>query len=89
MDTPTIDKNLTFKNLSLKEWQTQRRKRLAKPKFIRVTLDSPRITLLGENLARVTFSQSYQSDNYSDRVKKALTLRLEKGNWNIVEEKNL
>ena len=77
------------KNMTLSSWKAQRRKRLVKPSFIRVSYESPQIKLINPGLARVTFSQSYQSDNYSDRVKKALILRLEDGDWNIVEEKNL
>jgi len=56
--------------LSRSKWQAQRRVRLSKPRYIKVTLDNVRIEILSQDQALVRFIQTYQSDNYKDQVNK-------------------
>jgi len=67
------------------DWERLRRDKLAAPDFIKVS-----ITLLdsstSEQGADVTFSQSYESDRFSDVVTKTLTLTREMGEWKILRE---
>jgi hypothetical protein len=71
---------------SKKQWERIRRKRLQK-KGIHVEISSIDIQMINVNKARVTFTQSYQSKNYRDRVKKQLSLKREAGIWKIEREK--
>ena len=74
------------KKLSRAAWEDQRRVRLARPSFIKVTLSDIRISLLGESHAQATFQQKYESNTYKDSVKKTLILKKEGGNWLITGE---
>jgi len=74
--------------LSRSKWQEQRRVRLSKPKFIKVILDNVRIEMLSQDLARVRFVQTYQSDNYEDQVNKQLLLNKVDGVWLISKEES-
>lgn len=71
---------------SLNEWKAGRKIRLTKPRFIRVDISNLSITMHGVDHAQASFVQNYLSDTYSDRTKKTLLLRNEKGKWLIVEE---
>ena len=42
--------------------------------------------LLNETEQRVSFTQSYRSNTYRDRVRKAMRLAWEDGGWRILEE---
>ena len=75
------------KGLSREKWSSQRRLRILKPRFIRVEITDPKVTFFGNEHARVNFMQLYQSDIFSDRVKKVLLMKYVAGNWLIVEEK--
>ena len=76
------------KGLSREKWSSQRRLRILKPRFIKVEITDPKVTFFGKEHARVNFMQIYQSDTFSDRVKKVLLLKYVAGNWWIVEEKS-
>ena len=74
--------------LSRSKWQTQRRVRLSKPRYIKVTLDNVRIEILSQDQALVRFIQTYQSDNYKDQVNKQLLLNKDDGVWLISKEES-
>jgi len=67
-------------------WENDRRIRLRKPSFIRVSIQSPKVVLLSKNSARLTFKQKYQSNRFRDAVIKTLLLKKISGSWQIVEE---
>ncbi len=73
--------------LSRADWATQRRIRVRRPRFIKLSiafLGEP--TLRGET-ATVQFIQSYESDTFSDTVTKTLELLWEDGGWKIRRER--
>lgn len=76
-------------NLSLSQWQAQRRDRLARPNRIEVALDEMAIELLEEGRARVRVNQAYDADHYSDLTRKEFHLQQEAGAWRIVTERTL
>jgi len=67
-------------------WETQRRIRLKKPSFIRVSVQSPKVEILSEKSARLTFKQDYQSNKFQDAVQKTLLLEKVNGSWQILKE---
>jgi tetratricopeptide (TPR) repeat protein len=68
-------------------WETQRRERLTRPNFIRVTLDELRVNVSDADNARVSFRQRYESNLLRNTSRKTLTLAREDGTWKIVEER--
>ena len=89
-----VDRYLTFyassfapaDGASRAQWASLRGQRLKKPRFIRIGIDETNVNLLSDNRVRVTFLQSYQSDTYGDRVRKALVMMLDGSQWKIVGE---
>lgn len=89
-----VDRYLSFysddfvppENLSLNEWQQQRRVRLSKPEFINIELTSMAINMTSSDTASAIFTQSYSSDTYQDKVKKKLLLHKQNNEWKILEE---
>jgi tetratricopeptide (TPR) repeat protein len=77
------------KRLSRAAWEKERRVRLRKPSFIKITLSSLKINLHGKDYAEIRFTQSYQSDTYGDKVKKEILMRKVKDKWLITQEKTL
>ena len=75
------------KKLSRAAWEKERRKRLQRPSFIKVTLSNVKINLHGKDYAEVRFTQSYQSDTYGDKVKKEILMRKTKEKWLITQER--
>ena len=75
-------------NLNRSKWQEQRRIRLNQPKYIKISLDNLKINILSKDMASVKFLQIYQSDNYTDRVKKQLTLNKIGETWLISKEES-
>ncbi len=69
-------------------WQAQRRARILRPRQIEVQLSALEVEPIDARRARVSFDQSYRSDNYSDRVGKSLELILEDGTWKILAERS-
>ncbi len=67
-------------------WEKTRRERIAAPKSIEVKVDSPKVTLRGNNEASVTF-QDYRSDKLTSSNTKTLELVKADGRWQIREEK--
>ena len=72
--------------LSRAQWEAQRRERLAGPNFIKVSISGFEMDLIENNKVRVTFSQSYRSDRFSDLVRKTMDLAWEQGSWKIASE---
>jgi tetratricopeptide (TPR) repeat protein len=75
------------KRLSRSEWEKDRRKRLHRPSFIKVTLSDIKINLHGKDYAEVKFTQAYQSDTYGDKVKKEILMRKVADKWLITQER--
>ena len=68
-------------------WRTLRRQRLTAPAFIEVRLGTLQVVSRGEDRVVLRFEQIYESNNFSDRVMKTLTLvRTEDGDWRIETE---
>ena len=74
------------KKLSKQEWKQQRRDRLRRPSFIKVSVKSPKVKLLSEHTARLTFNQDYKSNRFHSVVLKALLLKKINGSWKILKE---
>jgi len=74
------------RGLSKKRWKNERRIRLKKPRFIRVSVKSPIVKMLSANSALLSFKQDYQSDRFHDAVQKTLLLEKTNGNWQILKE---
>ncbi len=72
--------------MSRREWESQRRVRIARPDFIDVEVESIAVRPAGSGRVQVRFFQSYRSDSYQDRVVKVLDLEREDGGWKIVQE---
>lgn len=68
------------------QWEALRKARLGKPGFIKVDVDFKKFEITSKNTARVTFKQTYKSDNYHDVTTKVLTLKKEGHYWRIVKE---
>lgn len=68
-------------------WRTVRRQRLTSPSFIEVRLGTLQVVRREEDRVVLRFEQIYDSNNFSDRVMKTLTLvRTEDGDWRIETE---
>ena len=75
------------RGLSRNAWEKGRRKRLANPAFIKITLTNVVVDFRGEDLAKITFRQKYQSDTYSDEVNKEITVKMINDKWLITRER--
>jgi septal ring factor EnvC (AmiA/AmiB activator) len=75
------------RGLSRNAWEKGRRKRLANPAFIKITLANVVVDLRGEDLAKIIFRQKYQSDTYSDEVDKEITVKMINDKWLITRER--
>ena len=72
--------------MSRSDWEAQRRLRVLSPASIRVGLSELSVEVLDAGRAVATFDQRYESDRFTDRVRKRLELALEPGGWRIVQE---
>jgi tetratricopeptide (TPR) repeat protein len=73
---------------SRKDWAQGRRERILAPKSISVGVESPRITMTGDNQASVTFRQKYRSDLRTISSTKTLVLvKSNDGRWLIQQER--
>ena len=68
-------------------WEARRRERLRRPAYIRVTISGLSAESAGDGAVRATFGQEYESDTFSDRVSKILTLVERDGRWLILTER--
>ena len=67
-------------------WQRQRRARILAPQTIHVGLAFVEVEEVSEELSRVRFVQSYESDSYSDVVRKVIDLERGADGWKILRE---
>ena len=72
--------------MSRADWEKQRRDRLTRPKFIKVSVSEAVVSVSGEKSASVRFKQRYQSDTIDSSGYKTLTLTKSAGSWLIVKE---
>ena len=71
---------------SRSDWEKERRERVAAPKSIAVSIDSPKVTMRGANQALVSFRQNYRSDRLKSNSRKTLEMvKTDKG-WLIQKE---
>lgn len=68
-----------------KAWEDDRRSRIVGKGSIRVTIESPQITVEG-NTATVRFRQIYMSDRLNAVTRKTLVLAKQGGHWKIKQE---
>ncbi len=72
---------------SRSEWVKLRKERIAKPKSIRVSVDSPKVTMVDATHATVAFRQGYRSDDLQTSTHKLLLMIKTGGKWLIQEER--
>ena len=72
------------KGLSREAWESERKIRLIEPDHIKVTLSDIKVNQYSENLADVDFIQYYQSNTYTDEVKKQLSMQKIDNQWLII-----
>jgi len=78
---------LPTNGVSHKVWQTQRQQRVTPSKKVSINMSDFDVSFSNKNTqSRVDFTQSYESDAYSDRVRKRLVLRKELQRWKIISE---
>ena len=73
-------------NQSRSIWEQKRRERIDKPQPIVVTIINPKIKVLDETLAKVSFIQSYRSGKLKSTTRKTLTMIRENNVWKIQSE---
>lgn len=69
------------------EWAKLRKERIAKPKSIKVSVDAPKITMIDDVHATVSFRQGYRSDDLQTSTRKLLLMVKKGGKWLIQEER--
>jgi uncharacterized protein (TIGR02266 family) len=69
-------------------WESQRRQRLSAPSYVRVAADDIEVLDLGSDTPRTVFTQSYESNTFSDQVTKSLTWGRSDGSWRILSERS-
>ncbi len=74
---------------SRKSWENERRKKIARPKWIQVTLSDIKMLSSKDDRVDVELVQSYKANRYADRTRKSFVLERVGGAWKIVEEKTL
>lgn len=77
------------KNLRRGDWAKQRRLRLRKPEWVKVTLDNIQIEAIENNRVSARFVQEYQSDRYNDITHKEILLQPSPEGWRILAESAL
>lgn len=71
---------------SRSDWEKERRERVAAPKSISVSIDSPKVTMRGANQALVSFRQNYRSDRLKSNSRKTLEMVKSDKGWLIQKE---
>ena len=72
--------------LSRSAWESERKVRLEKPKYINIKVSDLKINMMGDEHAHAEFRQAYQSDTYRDEVNKSLILKKVADRWLITQE---
>lgn len=68
-------------------WEAQRKARIAKPKKIQVSIESPKVSFDDRNKATVTFRQNYRSDSMKASSMKTLIMVKSGDRWLIQQER--
>jgi ketosteroid isomerase-like protein len=69
------------------DWESARKQRISAPKKIEVAIESPKVSVSGDNAASVTFRQTYRSDVIKTSGTKTLVMVKANGKWLIREER--
>ncbi len=69
-------------------WEAQRKKRIAKPKSIRIEVRDAKVTLADDSHASVSFKQTYRDNGLSSTSGKTLEWVKTDGQWLIAEERS-
>ncbi len=77
----------TPKGESRADWEKARRQRIIAPKKIEVEVESPKVSIGGDNAASVSFRQVYRSDLIKASGTKTLVMVKSNGKWLIHEER--
>jgi tetratricopeptide (TPR) repeat protein len=77
----------TPKGESRADWEKARKLRISAPKKIEVEVESPKVSISGENTASVSFRQVYRSDRIKAAGTKTLVMVKANGKWLIHEER--
>ena len=70
-----------------KAWESTRKNRLSRPKFIEITVSRPKVSFTGSNKATISFQQRYKSNTLDSIGSKTLKLVKSNGRWLIVQER--
>jgi len=73
-------------NQEFAAWSEERKARVTRPEFIKVSIDRLKISLKG-NTAQASFTQQYESNIVKDSGKKTMQLAREGSNWKILDER--
>ncbi len=74
------------RGLARGDWEKQRRSRITRPQFIKLSLIFQQSRTAAEDWGWIKFRQSYWSNTYRDTVVKRLELLREEGRWKILRE---
>jgi|GEM_PF-5165152 len=77
------------KHLNHKQWLDEVSKSMAKARFIKVSVEQVNTQFVHSRKVLVSFVQKYQSNRYSDKVKKQLQYEYIASQWLITKEKTL
>jgi ketosteroid isomerase-like protein len=77
----------TPKGVSRGDWESQRKARLAKPRKIKVDIESPKVTFNESGRVIVTFRQHYRSDALKVTSGKTLVMVKAGEKWLIQQER--
>ena len=77
-----IPKNST----AFSTWKKSRYRSVLRPKFIKITTADLKAIALADNLVRVEFYQTYQSDRFKDSINKVMLWKKTGEQWKIVQE---
>lgn len=72
--------------VSRSTWESQRRTRVVRPRSIQIQVLDPKVSSNDANSAVVEFVQIYESNTYSDQVRKKLVMERVGSQWLIVQE---
>lgn len=72
-------------NLSITQWEENRRNKIQYKKKIKITIENLNI-YKKQDLFYATFIQKYESDDYSEKSMKMLTFSQENNEWKIIKE---
>lgn len=93
--TQNVEKYLTFyhqdfqlpRNISRKNWNAFRKKRLQIPRSISVIIKNPvLLTASDQNMAVIEFTQNYRSNTFRETSQKLLILKKTRNRWKIIRE---